>query len=1711
MKKILLVALACCVWTVGNAQRISTFAGNGMPENTSGGGSATDAAINMPQGICTDTAGNIYFGSSTVLRKVTPAGIISDIAGSSTTHGFSGDGGPATNALLQDIAGMAIDANGNIFIADQGNNRIRKINTSGIISTYCGNGTGASTGDDGPVNAATLSGPSGVAFDNVGNMYICDAGAHRVRKVNTAGIITAFAGTGVSGSSGDGGPATAAQFNLPYAVSADGEGNVYVAEYFENLIRKINTSGIVTTVAGTGDPSSYGDGGPATNAALTFPRGIIATANGTLYICDMGNDIVRKVDTSGIITTIAGIGTAGFSGDGGSATAALLNNPFSCALDRNGNLYITDQNNNRIRRVLLCTPPDAGTISGISTLYSSSAATLITSGDAGGIWTSSNTSVATIEGATGVISALSAGTATISYALSTTCDNALATYVVNVTDGAAPGDCSWTMSTIAGNGINGFGGDGGAATKARLSEPHSVAVDSIGNIYISSGYRIRKVTTSGLITTIGGNGGAHYNGDGGLAADAGMDPYGVAFDGAGNLYFADLSNSRIRKVSSSGIITTVAGTGTWGYTGNGGPATAAQINYPSALTVDGSGNIYFTDGDNNVVRKVSSSGIITTVAGSGAMPGYSGDGGPAISAQLAFPMGLAVDRLGNLYLSDVNNNRVRKVNTSGIITTIAGTGTAGFAGDGGPATSALLNSPAGIDVDSAGNLYITDAGNSVIRRIDGAGIISTIAGSGNPYSFNGDGGVATAINFYPTDVAVSNSGDAYITDMYNNRVRKIRSSALVAPITGLSAVDAGNSISLSDITPGGTWSSSDSAIARVDAYGVVTGLAAGNATISYVVSYACGTSLATKAITVNCTSPDAGTISGADAVCIATATTLTTNGNTGGAWMSHNSAIATIDGINGTVTGNSAGADTIHYVVSNACGADTATFLMNVVAHPNPGTITGADTVCVGAVSLFTTTGSGGTWQTSNPFMATIDASGSLYAINSGVVAISYTVSSATCGNAVSTYTVVIDRAPNATIVSADTIICAGHTLTLNATPSGGHWMSLTSTIATVNASGMVYGRTNGDALIAYMVTNICGSDVAGHYISVHAMPDATITSPATLCITDGTTTFTSVSMSGSDVWTAANDALSMAGNSAAIMHTGVDTITHITYNDCGDADTATLVVTILGLPDAGVITGTDTMGLGSSATLSASVAGGVWETTDPAIGTVDAAGVATAISPSDIFVIKYTVNNGCLSNSVSHVIVVLPCSENAGTIVGTDSVCAGAPATFSNPTATPGSWSSMFGLLSINAATGVATAISAGADTIIYTVTSSCGVLTSKFPVIVNPSPGAGSITGLADVCSGSSITLTSTIAGGNWTSGSTSVATVDSNGVVTGIAAGNAIITYSVASFSCGTVQSVHIVTVNPLPALSPISGPAVVAALSSVTLADTATGGLWTSSNTTIATIDTATGIATGIMPGSTVITYVKTNSAGCTSSVTHGLTTAGSLTSTTITPAVATLCHSIPVNMVANTVGGATDLIYQWYKNGVSIPGATNASYATTTSGFFHVVISNPAGSTVVAGVNILPSPVAIINITGSSTLYTGSFANYQWYKDHSPIPGASASIYNAMATGDYFVVVSDGNGCTDTSDNYHFVTTGITTAAGSGIAVNIYPNPVNNTVNIDAPVTVSVKVLAADGKIILEAREAKSLDVSRLAEGLYMIMVYNQDGQLLKAQKIVKAE
>jgi len=708
-------ALLCALVSGGiGAQTISTVAGTNWTFPTPPI-PALQAPLGLaygyaPAGVAVDSHGNRYIADPLNARvfKVDASGTLTVAAGTGVS-GYSGDGGPASSATLDLPFGIAVDKSGNLYIADTYNAVIRMVNVSGIINTVAGTlPIGGYSGDNGPAIRAELNSPEGVAVDADGNLFIADTGNNVIRKVDTNSIITTVAGILGYGYSGDNGPATLAHLSLPKGVAVDASGNLFIADTFNHRIREVNSSGEIVTVAGNGTPGFSGDSDLAIFAQLNYPAGLTVDASGNLFIADTQNNRIRQVNEHGFIGTVAGTATYGYSGDSGPAIGAELNYPGGIAADASGNLFIADLYNSRIRQV-----------------------------NAAGI-----------------------------------------------------------ISTIAGNGDYRYSGDGGRAASATLDSPFGMAADALGNVFVADVYnnRIRKITPAGIITTVVGNGIASYSGDDGLATAASLFfPYAVAVDSSGNLFIADTYNSVIRKVSAGGTINTVAGNGRSGYSGDNGPAINAQLNFPTGIAVDASGNLFIAEPYNLVVRKVDSSGTITTVAGNGG-GGYSGDNGPATSAHLNQPSAVAVDASGNLFISDTYNFVIRKVNTRGIITTFAGNGSGGYSGDNGPAASAELEYVYGICVDRLSNLFIAD--RQVIRKVNTSGIITTVAGNGT-YGYSGDGGPATAAELSNSyGVTVDASGDLFIADTNNYRIREVVAaetiaSPAIAGIVGSAGFQAG--------------------------------------------------------------------------------------------------------------------------------------------------------------------------------------------------------------------------------------------------------------------------------------------------------------------------------------------------------------------------------------------------------------------------------------------------------------------------------------------------------------------------------------------------------------------------------------------------------------------------------------------------------------------------------------------------------------------------------------------------------------------------------------------------------------------------------------------------------------------------------------------------------------------------------------------------------
>jgi hypothetical protein len=824
---------------------ISTIAGSANSGYSGDGAAATLATFSNAYGLTLDSAGNIYIADSqnyvvrvvnTQNTAITVAGVaiqpgnIATVAGNGS-EGNSGNGGLATSAQVGWLSAVAVDGNGNIFVADEEFGFIHKITSNGNMTIVAGSGNqyceygGGSNGDGGPATSATIGCPYGVAVDSIGNIYISDTYGGRIRIVNTQGIISTIAGSTASGcdnvqASGDGGPATSAVLDCPIGVHADASGNVYFADLYGNTVRVVNMQSSAITVAGVtiqpgnidhiagnGTGGYSGDGGPAISAQLSYPWDAVMDSVGNVYISDSENDVIRKVDTNGNITTFAGVaGSWGYSGDGGPANAASLDYPTGISADSFHNVYFSDTDSYVIRKV-------SGNSGGNSV-------------DFGQVSLGSNTiqAVSLYMNQAVTISAVQAnGDFIAGVSPCTSCDRRKAASsssgpdtthmpksVVKLRSKMKPIQRSTPPVANDDNSNNSCVGTFAQAAVCTMfvqftpTKPgprwfQLTATDSNQANYTAG------LTGTGVGSLVSITPGIINTPTGGASIGA---VTGMARDGVGNIYATDDQFFVIWKITPQGVVSIVAGiSGVAGYDGDGGPAISAHLSNPTGLGLDSVGNLYIADTMNNVIRKVDVNGIITTVAGNGTA-GYSGDASLATNAQLDNPVGVLADLAGNLYIGDTYNNVVRKVSPSGKISTIAGNGTGagtgswqdgaqgnpngGWAGDLGPATQAVLNGPTQMALDGNGNLYIADTWNSAIRKVDSQGNMWTVAGlcaDGCQSGYSGDGGQATSAELsYPFGVGVDAAGDIYLADTNNGLIRKVDVNGVITTVAGEQAV-----------------------------------------------------------------------------------------------------------------------------------------------------------------------------------------------------------------------------------------------------------------------------------------------------------------------------------------------------------------------------------------------------------------------------------------------------------------------------------------------------------------------------------------------------------------------------------------------------------------------------------------------------------------------------------------------------------------------------------------------------------------------------------------------------------------------------------------------------------------------------------------------------------------------------------------------------------
>ncbi len=885
---------------------------------------------------------------------------------------------------------------------------------------------------------------------------------------------------------------------------------------------------------------------------------------------------------------------------------------------------------------------------------------------------------------------------------------------------------------------------------------------------------------------------------------------------------------------------------------------------------------------------------------------------------------------------------------------------------------------ASISVSDAAGGGAWSSGAPTVASVSSSGIVTAL-------------GVGTAVISY---IVTNSCGTVYST-----LVITVNPLPYAGAILGTATLCAGSTTALSDPAVGGIWSSGSPTVCSVDGTGVVTGLGSGTATISYTLTNSCGSNSATRVVTVNAVS--AGTITGAGSLCSGSSISLG-DAVSGGAWSSGAPGIATV-GSTGLVTGVSVGTAIISYSITNSCGTASATAVVTVNLSASAGTITGTATVCAGSTTDLTDAVSGGSWISGNTLVATVGSTGIVTGVAAGTTTIYYTVTNL-CGTA-STYRIVtVNPAPNAGSITGTAIVCVGATVSLTDAAGGGAWSSAAPAIATIGSTGIVTGVSAGTAIISYSVTGSCGGTVAAtRVVTVNSAPGSagTITGTTTVCV-GATTALTDLVAGGT--WSSGATGVATVGSTGIVtgMSAGTATIYYNIINSCGYA-IANTVVTVTG-SSAGSITGPSTVVTGTSINLTDAVSGGTWAASN-GNASVSAGGVVTGITAGTV-IISYTVVSSCGAVTATKLVTVTNATSVSAISGYYFYLCAGSNATFWD--ATPGgSWSISPASVATVSPTGVVYGVSAGTATLSYTY----GGTSVTATVTVYPTPAA--ITGLATVCVGATTALADVTVGGAWSSTATTIATISTAGVVTGMLTGTATINYTTTTAGC---KASMVVTVTTAP--SGIGGATSVCVGSSISLSDFTPGGIWVSTgNASVMATGSTTALVTGISAGSATITYALASTCYRTLNITVKAAPApisGILTVCTMYATYLSDATTPGISWTSGTPSVAT-ISASGALVGVS-PGTTMVTYTAAT------------GCTATATVTVYPTP-AVTAILGASTvshsgpgiILSDLTPGGVWSSSNTAIlnVGSGTGLVTAMVSAgsaNIYYIVTNGYGC-----------------------------------------------------------------------------------------------
>jgi hypothetical protein len=1310
----------------------------------------------------------------------------------------------------------------------------------------------------------------------------------------------------------------------------------------------------------------------------------------------------------------------------------------------------------------------AGSIAG-PTMVCTGATIALTDVAPGGVWSASN-SRATISG-TGILTGVTTGIDTIYYTVTGTCGTVFTAQVVTVNLSPAAGSITGpatlcigspaTYTDVATGGVWSISNANATISGTGIATPVAAGLDTIS-------YTVSNVCGSAIATRIVGISGTVT---GGAITGPGIVCTGSAITLTDPTPGGVWTSSNTNATVAGGVVTGVSvGVSTISYavSSSCGSAVATAIVTVSAAPVAGS-----ITGPATICTGTF---VIYTDAAPGGVWSISNGLATITPGGLVTALAVGVDTISYTATTGCGSASTTKIIT---ISTSTGAGT--------------ITGPTNVCVGSSVTLFDATpggiwSGSNSSALVSVGGLITGVTG-----------GVDTIMYSITTGCGTTTA----------THVVTVSATTPTGSIAGPSGVCLGSSITLSDGISGGIWSSSN-ANATVTPSGVVDGVTSGPVSIIYTVTGICGAASTSKAISVD-VAPVAGLISGPTNMCAGATMTLT-DVAIGGIWTAVNS-FATVGSATGVVAGVAQGVDLISYTVANACGTAAATLMVTVNPLPNAGTITGPGNVCIGTSISLTDVAAGGVWSAGNA-NASVSGTGVVTGVTAGADPITYTVTNS-CGTATAVSVISIDLLASAGPISGLSAVCVGTGISLTDPTPGGVWLSSNGNTM-VGGPGIIIGVAAGVDTVLYQVSNSCGTSIAFKILTVNPVPVvAAISGPTTQC-TGTTITLTNATAGG--IWTSSTPAIAgidLTSGVVTAVSAGITTLTYTVTNSFGCPASVTSLDTVSLMGTMSAISGGTEVCVGSSVTLSDPVTGGVWSSSSPTVATIGAgSGIVTGMTGGTV-AISYTVSSSCGTSLITRIETVdaLPI---VGAIGGTASECVGAGTTLTD--ITPGGiWSSSNLLIAVvGSTTGLVTGMAAGVNTIKYTVTTTAGC-TAMVTVAntVNITPIVAAITGVASECAGTTSTLSEVTPGGMWSSSNPLVATV-AGGIVTGVSAGTATITYSVAGSGC-TGMAVASNTVTSVPVAGAITGVANVCIGATTALADASVGGVWGSSNPLRATIS-STGVVTGVSTGNDEIYYTISNSCGTVVDsimITVGTGgTAGTITGPTgvCQGASVTLANSISGGLWSSsnaraTVGSATGIV-TGITTGLDTIKYTVASACGTAVATRAISINGAANAGVISGFTSV--------CEGSAITLTESMPGGSWSSSNATKAAVSGGNVTGLAAGTVTISYTVSNGCGTRSATHGVSVVSASvcqTMVNNGNAVSkeilVYPNPATNILRIETPVKVNVSVLSMDGKVILMQKNAIAIDVSQLADGVYMVMIYDENGLQLKIAKFAK--